>query len=874
MELARSSLPSLPSHAVALSSGCGIRLPAWVRLHDPPAFFFAQSFATTADSPSCQLPAWVSQHFGTHAAKISPLNAADALDSVTADTESTAAATSRLSITLRPLLPRPWVPTSRGLEQARSADDNPKHTVFSSALSNPLHSPLDCCDWSRLFGRSLHGKPISIGIVVPIWIRGQHIPFLVEQASVQSSEACSVAVEYPRYCIANSRQIQVAVVAPSRMVSERAGVVGTSDFWRLGLDPLHYSPKIYPRQISELHKVLESTFSLASSFKTMDMVPPQWILVRGPPGTGKSQAISYVLNRLSSVPAFSTDILDTIVSLKDAEQSGVDPQSLVTPLLRSVEMARLSSPAVVVVHSIDLLSQDSNVDFDLGLLSAHVDAVYKIVQRDHRICFVSECDKSFKLPKKLAHAAGFHTIDIPIPTLDQRKELLAIFIATQAASMGLSVDEAAVQGFSASLAQRTTSYTASDLKNFVDRSLQSAFLRKHKSKEAEPQRSHTTTPTEVDEVLASDFDQTHEILGPREDDSELSLAKPKLSWDAVGGYKSIKEQLIRLTTWPIERPDAYQRLGVKPPGGILLYGPTGCGKTTLVKALASNCSLNFIAVKNNQIFNKYLGESEASIRRIFASARRFAPCIIFFDEFDTIGTKRDWQDDGTTGVNERILSTLLNEMDGVSERTGVLVVACTNRPEQLDDALLRPGRLDHLIYVGLPRLKDRREILAAIGRSGAQIDGKVDLNQVAAQTKGFSSADLSVLLREAGMLSMRESAGGGMICSRHIAAALEGAHVGRLDRSSSNLPKTQAASVQSVTRQLANLGRSDSDEWVSTDDDGDNDSGNEADSSEATASATAPVGARPLSQARWWKPRMVSRMDLERFQKFRRGHEE
>ncbi|RKO93158.1 P-loop containing nucleoside triphosphate hydrolase protein, partial [Blyttiomyces helicus] len=229
--------------------------------------------------------------------------------------------------------------------------------------------------------------------------------------------------------------------------------------------------------------------------------------------------------------------------------------------------------------------------------------------------------------------------------------------------------------------------------------------------------------------------------------------KPDVRWEDVGGYEQVKSRLIRLSTWPLEHPEAYNRLGVKPPSGILLYGPSGCGKTMLVHALVSGSSMNFISVKGHEIFSKYLGESEASVRRLFAAARRLAPCLLFLDEVDTVGTRREWTDDGATGVNERVLSTLLNEMDGVQERTGVLVVACTNRPDKIDDALLRPGRLDHHIYVPLPTYLDRRAIVEALardrpdGRAGARLDPDVDPGRVAGRTEGFTGADLAVLAR-------------------------------------------------------------------------------------------------------------------------------
>lgn len=172
----------------------------------------------------------------------------------------------------------------------------------------------------------------------------------------------------------------------------------------------------------------------------------------------------------------------------------------------------------------------------------------------------------------------------------------------------------------------------------------------------------------------------------------------------------------------------------------------------LVQTLASESNMNFIPIKGPEIFSKYLGETEATLRRLFAMARQIAPCILFFDEMDSIGAKRGWGGDGdssagTNGVNERVLSTLLNEMDGVEERAGVFVVGCTNQPRAIDDALLRPGRLDQIVYVGYPSLKDREEIIVTIGERIPLPKDQESRQLLAKKTVGFSPADLDALFR-------------------------------------------------------------------------------------------------------------------------------
>lgn len=202
-----------------------------------------------------------------------------------------------------------------------------------------------------------------------------------------------------------------------------------------------------------------------------------------------------------------------------------------------------------------------------------------------------------------------------------------------------------------------------------------------------------------------------------------------MKWSDIGGQEHVKRKLREAVDWPLSHPQTFLNLGITPPKGLLLYGPPGCSKTLMAKALATETGMNFFAVKGPEVFNKYVGESERTIREIFRKARAASPSIIFFDEIDAMTTSRG---SGNGTVNDRILATLLNEMDGIEELVNVTILAATNRPDVIDSALLRPGRIDRILYVGLPDLASRKEIFMIQFRR-MKIASDVDVDELAAQ---------------------------------------------------------------------------------------------------------------------------------------------
>ncbi|RLG64978.1 AAA family ATPase, partial [archaeon] len=251
---------------------------------------------------------------------------------------------------------------------------------------------------------------------------------------------------------------------------------------------------------------------------------------------------------------------------------------------------------------------------------------------------------------------------------------------------------------------------------------------------------------------------------------EVEIEIPSVRWEDVGGLYDVKQELREAVEWPLKYPESFKRLGIKPPKGILLYGPPGCGKTLLAKAVATESGANFVAVKGPEIFSKWVGESERAIREIFRKARQVAPCVVFLDEVDAIAPMRGMSI-GDSMVTERVVSQLLTEMSGIENLEGVVVIGATNRPDILDPALLRPGRLDRLIYVPPPDFMSRLEILKIHTRN-MPLAEDVDLEELARATEGYSGSDLEVLVREAGMMALREDINTENVRMRHFREAL------------------------------------------------------------------------------------------------------
>ncbi|KAI9817362.1 MAG: AAA+-type ATPase [Thelocarpon impressellum] len=410
--------------------------------------------------------------------------------------------------------------------------------------------------------------------------------------------------------------------------------------------------------------------------------------------------------------------------------------------------------SIIIVDQLERL--DHKRGGNLDVTSALSDEMVKLDNEPQtpQIIIIGATNAIGDLDENLRSPGPFvFEIDIPIPDIRARNEILRCLRRTPA-DMGDPILEA--------LGERTHGYTGADLRALLRTARSEAAHRRRPAAVAEGE----DVLEEVDEAADSKEEQNgaagHGLLEEDLDKAllcirpsamrELVLEVPKVRWSDIGGQEKVKKSLREAVEWPLKYPERMKRIGTVPKKGLLLYGPPGCSKTLTAKALATEAGFNFIAVKGPELQSMWVGETERALRNVFAKARAASPSIIFFDEVDSIGAKRR----NVKNNSLSMLETLLNEMDGIETLKGVFVLAATNKPDSLDLALLRPGRLDSMLYVAPPDLSARRDILRT-HLSRMDVADTVDVEGLAARTEGHSGAEIVEICQKAGYMALGDS---------------------------------------------------------------------------------------------------------------------
>ncbi|KAG2231717.1 hypothetical protein INT48_003572 [Thamnidium elegans] len=496
--------------------------------------------------------------------------------------------------------------------------------------------------------------------------------------------------------------------------------------------------------LTSLADMIQSSFVNSEAYRKLGIPVAKSILIHGVSGVGKTRLVKRVSESLAS-NLFQVSCHD-LLSFEDEEYDFAEFLNY-NPLHLLIDDAIKHAPSIVIVRDLDALGASGDKTRKiLSILSKEIDRIGDTKP----VCVVGLGRHLKSIPESLRKTDIFRQhMTLTIPTLPQRKTLLMELLKPLDLQHLKDIVVDKLEYYATQISMRTSGYVVRDLILL----LRQAKLKSMRSKQDIVNQLENLALDQDGTIQWSDFEYALSTYRPSQR-TQIESTLRKRDWDEMGGYKTIKDRMKQAILLPLFQPQVFKKLGIKPPSGLLLYGPSGCGKTALVQALVSESMMNIISINGPEIFSKYLGETENKLRTIFATAKRISPCIIFVDEMDAIGTKRGMDASDGNGVNERVLSTLLNEMDGVEERQGVVVIGCTNRPDQIDDAILRPGRLDQLIFVGLPTLEDRIDIIQKLVKK-VSVSDSVDPIELAKQTEFCTGADLENLFREAGTAALR-----------------------------------------------------------------------------------------------------------------------
>lgn len=485
-------------------------------------------------------------------------------------------------------------------------------------------------------------------------------------------------------------------------------------------------------QAHELTELLDLGFRHGEVLERLGTTVHLGALIAGPDGSGKS----------SLVRAVAAQVGARVRELRAPDLAALSPDAAATRLREAAAAARDTEPLVLLITDVEALAPRT----DPGPLATVLRQVIRQVLAggDAVVCTTSrpeELDPGLRAPDLLSLRLA-----VPLPDAALRAEQLAVLTRPMPLHEDVSLSE---------VAARTPGFVAADLRALA--------------REAAVQAARRQRDDPHPEVSMADFEAALGVVGPSAM-AEATLEIDRVTLDDVGDMVEVKEALTEAVLWPLTYPDTFARLGIQPPRGVLLYGPPGCGKTYLVKAIAGTGKANVLSVKGAELLTKWVGESERAVRELFRRAREAAPTLVFLDEVDALAPVRGHASDG--GTTDRVVASLLTELDGVEALQNVVVVGATNRPDRVDPALLRPGRLERLVYVPPPDGAARAEILRAAARE-VPLASDVDLPALAAALDGYSSADCAALIREAALVAMRESLDATTVTAAHVTAARE-----------------------------------------------------------------------------------------------------
>jgi transitional endoplasmic reticulum ATPase len=492
-------------------------------------------------------------------------------------------------------------------------------------------------------------------------------------------------------------------------------------------------------EVKKVREMVELPLKHPEIFARLGIDPPKGVLLHGPPGTGKTLLARAVANETGA----------TFIEFNTAEVTSALHGQTEKNIQKIFEDAEKMAPTIIFIDEIDAIAfkrEDRGANDFLNTpvmaLLKHMDGL----KSRGNVIVIGATNRPEAIDTALRRPGRFdREIEVGIPDRKSRLQILKIHTRGMPLTEEVDLEE---------LSSVTHGFVGADISSLCKESAMAVLRRvlpdwTIKKDEGIPEEIISQL-----DVRKEDFEEALKTVRPSAM-REIILEVPDVTWDDIGGLKNVKIDLKEAVETPLKNPDAFKRMGVRPPKGILLYGPPGTGKTALAKAIANESDANFISIKGPELVSKWVGESAKGIRKVFHKARQVSPCIIFFDEIDSIAQKRRADSSGSSGEHDSILNQLLTEMDGLEELKEVVVIGATNRPDLLDAALLRPGRFDRIVYVSIPDKESRLKIFQ-IHTKSMPLKG-VDLVELSEKTEGYTGADIEALCREAAMLALREN---------------------------------------------------------------------------------------------------------------------
>merc|ERR1711991_95372 len=491
------------------------------------------------------------------------------------------------------------------------------------------------------------------------------------------------------------------------------------------------------RQMAQIREMIELPLRHPTLFKTLGVKPPRGVLLYGPPGSGKTLIARAVANETG---AFFFLINGPEIMSKMAGESESN-------LRKAFEEAEKNSPAIIFIDEIDSVApkrDKTNGEVERRIVSQMLTLMDGLKPRSN-VVVIGATNRPNSIDAALRRFGRFdREIELGIPDTVGRLEILAIH--TKNMKLDEDVDLEMIAG-------ETHGYVGADLAALCTEAALHCIRDKIELIDLEGDMIDAAVLDALS-VNQQHFRQAMEKSNPSAL-RETVIEIPDVTWDDVGGLEKVKHELKKVIEWPLKYPEEFHKFSMKPPTGVLFFGPPGCRKTMLAKAIANECQANFISIKGPELLTMWFGESESNVRDIFDKARQAAPCVMFFDEIDSIAQQRGSSLGDGGGSGDRVINQLLTEMDGVGQKKNLFIVGATNRPELLDKAVMRPGLLDQLIYIPMPDAASRVSIFKSILK--ADLADDVDLNQIGTEFVGFSGADIKEFCNRVQMFAIEES---------------------------------------------------------------------------------------------------------------------